>query len=108
AADRRVASNELLTVRVRYKQPEGSDSTRFDVPLVDRGTSFDSASGDYRFAAAGAEDGMSLRDSPNKGTASMGHVIATAERSRGADKNGYREEFVRLVRKARELKDPRQ
>src|SRR5206468_2952070 len=42
AADRRGGSNELLTVRVRYKQPDASDSTRFDVPLTDRGASFES------------------------------------------------------------------
>ncbi len=105
--NRRDASNELLTVRVRYKQPDGSDSTRFDIPLSDRGTSFESASPDYRFAAAIAEFGMILRDSPYKGSASMDHVIRTADRSRGSDRNGYRDEFIRLARRAGSLKEPR-
>jgi len=108
ASDRRVTSNELLTVRVRYKKADEADSTRFDVPLVDRRTAFDSASTDFRFAAAVAEFGMILRESAYKGNASLDHVLNIAERSRGQDRNGYREEFVRLVRKARALKDLKQ
>jgi len=47
---------------------------------------------------------MVLRDSPHKGQSTMDSVIEIAEKSRGADKNGYRDEFVQLVRKARALK----
>src|SRR5206468_12202311 len=73
-------SNEMLTVRVRYKLPDASDSTRFDVPLVDRGASFDSSTADYRFAAAVAECGMILRESPHKSAAALDHVISAADR----------------------------
>ncbi|PYS50849.1 MAG: hypothetical protein DMG13_20150 [Acidobacteria bacterium] len=107
AFDRRSGSNEMLTVRVRYKLPDASESTRFDVPLADRGASFDSSSADYRFAAAVAEFGMILRESPHKGAASLDHVISVADRSKGADKNGYREEFVKLARRARAIKELR-
>jgi Ca-activated chloride channel homolog len=100
----KVASNELLTVRVRYKTADGTTSTRFDVPLVDRGSAFNAASADYRFAAAVAEFGMILRDSPYKGSASLDQVIRIAEPSKGLDKNGYREEFVSLAKRARRLK----
>jgi Ca-activated chloride channel homolog len=106
-ADRRGTNSEMLTVRLRYKQPDAADSARFDVPLIDRGASFESASADYRFAASVAEFGMILRESPYRGSASFEHVLNTAERSRGADRNGYRDEFVRLVRRARALKDLR-
>ena len=107
AFDRRSGSNEMLTVRVRYKLPDASESTRFDVPLADRGASFDSSSADYRFAAAVAEFGMILRESPHKGAASLDHVIGVADRGKGADKNGYREEFVKLARRARAIKELR-
>ncbi len=107
AFDRRSGSNEMLTVRVRYKLPDASESTRFDVPLADRGASFDSSSADYRFAAAVAEFGMILRESPHKGAASLDHVISVADRGKGADKNGYREEFVKLARRARAIKELR-
>jgi Ca-activated chloride channel homolog len=100
----KAASNELLTVRVRYKTADGTTSTRFDVPLVDRGTGFNAASADYRFASAVAEFGMILRDSPYKGSASLDQVIRIAEPSKGLDKNGYREEFVSLAKRARRLK----
>ena len=107
AADRRSANNEMLTVRVRYKLPDAADSTRFDVPLVDRKVSFEAASPDYRFAAAVAEFGMILRESPHRAQASMDQVISIAERSKGADRNGYREEFIGLARRARALRDLR-
>ena len=94
-------------MRVRYKLPDASSSARFDVPLVDRGASFNSASTDYRFAGAVAEFGMLLRESPYKAAASLDHVITVADGSKGADKNGYREEFVRLARKARAIKELR-
>jgi Ca-activated chloride channel family protein len=46
---------------------------------------------------------MLLRDSPHKGRASHALVRKLAEDSRGADKEGYRAEFLRLVRAAEEL-----
>ena len=45
-------SNEMLTLRVRYKQPDADTSTRMDVPLVDRGRHFARATADFRFAAS--------------------------------------------------------
>ena len=103
AADRRNASNEMLTVRVRYKLPDAADSTRFDVPLIDRKGSFEAASPDYRFAAAVAEFGMVLRESPYRGQLNLDDVLQIAENSRGLDKGGYRQEFIQLVRKAQQF-----
>ena len=97
------SSEEMLTLRVRYKQPDSDTSQRMDVPLVDRGNAFPRASTDFRFAAAVAEFGMILRDSPFKGTARMDSVLDIAEGSRGADRNGYRAEFLTLVQKAKNL-----
>lgn len=57
-------SNEMLTLRVRYKLPDSDTSTRMDVPLVDRGSTFARATTDFRFAASVAEFGMVLRNSP--------------------------------------------
>jgi Ca-activated chloride channel family protein len=97
------SSNEMLTLRVRYKLPDATNSTRMDVPLVDRGASFARASQDFRFAAAVAEFGMILRNSPYRGNARMESVLDIAEGSRGSDRNGYRQEFISLVQKARGL-----
>jgi Ca-activated chloride channel family protein len=97
------SSNEMLTLRVRYKLPDSDTSSRMDVPLVDRNQSFNQASSDFRFAAAVAEFGMVLRNSPYRGTSRMDSVLDIAEGSRGADRNGYRAEFLSLVQKARNL-----
>jgi Ca-activated chloride channel homolog len=101
---RRAANGEILNVRIRYKDPDGNTSQLIETPVIDRGTAFNNASADFRFAAAVGSFGMVLRDSPHKGQSTMDSVIEIAEKSRGADKNGYRDEFVQLVRKARALK----
>jgi Ca-activated chloride channel family protein len=63
-----------------------------------------SSSDDFRFAAAVAEFGLLLRDSPYRGAANLANVLSRAEQSLGADPNGHRREFVELVRKAMELR----
>jgi Ca-activated chloride channel homolog len=97
------STRETLTLKIRYKDPEGSESKLMEVPLVDSGKSFASASTDYRFAASVAEFGMILRDSPYKGNASIGAVLDMAEGSKGQDRNGYRDEFIGLVNRVRSL-----
>jgi Ca-activated chloride channel family protein len=101
---RRAANGEILNVRIRYKDPDGNTSRLMETPVIDRGTTFNNASSDFRFAAAVASFGMILRDSSNKGQSTMDSVIEMAEKSRGTDKNGYRDEFLQLVRKTRALK----
>src|SRR5262249_33245313 len=101
---RRAANGEILNVRIRYKDPDGNTSQLMETPVIDRRTAFNNASTDFRFAAAVASFGMVLRDSAHKGQSTMDSVIEIAEKSRGADKSGYRDEFVQLVRKARALK----
>jgi Ca-activated chloride channel family protein len=101
---RRGGNGELLNLKIRYKEPEGNTSQLMESPVVDRTTAFNNASPDFRFAAAVASFGMILRDSPYKGQWTMEAVIDTAERSKAADRNGHRDEFVQMVKKARTLK----
>jgi Ca-activated chloride channel family protein len=96
-------AKEMLNLKIRYKDPEGTESKLLELPLVDRGTSFPNASPDFRFAASVAAFGMILRDSSFKGSANLDWVRTTAANSRGADRNGYREEFVRLVQRAMQI-----
>ncbi len=98
------ASSELLTVKVRYKEPEGTTSKFLERPLVDRGAQFANAAPDLKFAAAVAEFGMILRDSEFKGNGSLGTVAEWAREGKGADAEGYRAGFLELVRKAKALK----
>ncbi|MCD4823889.1 MAG: DUF3520 domain-containing protein, partial [Phycisphaerae bacterium] len=59
---------------------------------------------DFQFAAAVAGFGMILRDSPYKGTYTLAAVKKLAAAAKGKDPNGYRAEFIALVKKARKLK----
>jgi Ca-activated chloride channel family protein len=97
-------SNDLLVLRVRYKLPDASESTRMDVPLPDRRRSFAEATADFRFAASVAAFGMILKNSQYRGEATLPWVMDTAEGSRGADRGGYRAEFVSLVQRAVSLR----
>jgi len=90
------AGTEAMTVKIRYKEPDGDVSTKIEVPVPYRNTPT-SALG---FASAVAEFGMVLRDSDAKGTASFNHAIETARRYKGDDSKGHRAEFIRLVETA--------
>jgi Ca-activated chloride channel family protein len=94
-------SAELLTVKLRYKQPTGDRSQLLSVPLPDASRSIDSASEDLRFAAAVAEFAHLLRESQHKGNASFDQVVDLAGKSLGRDPHGHRAEFLYLVKTAR-------
>jgi Ca-activated chloride channel family protein len=100
----RNGSTETLTLKIRYKDPDGTESKLLSLPLTDREGTFSKASADFRFAASVAEFGMILRDSPYRGKASVGEVIENAQSSKGSDRNGYRQEFIGLVQRARQLR----
>ena len=77
------ASGELLTVKIRYKQPDGDTSTKLSFPVTDEGKRFGQASQDFRFAAAVASFGMLLRNSQHKGNATYAGVLEIAGEVRG-------------------------
>lgn len=97
-------SDEILTVKFRYKEPSGSESKLIERAVIDKSVSFDHASENFRFAASVAEFAMLLSNSQFKSSASFAHVLQTAKNSKGADIEGYRKEFVTLVKKADRLK----
>jgi Ca-activated chloride channel family protein len=94
---------ELLTVRIRYKEPQTETGRQVEFPFTDEGGIFADASGDFKFAAAVAGFGLILRDSPHKGQATFEQVLSWAEAGLGDDKEGHRAEFVELVKQARDL-----
>lgn len=101
--DEESARGELLTLKLRYKAPDGDTSSLLEFPLVDQGKPFGAASLDFQFAAAVASFGMLLRDSQHKGTATYDAVLEIAESARGPDVHGYRMELLEMVRRAQSL-----
>ena len=97
-------SQEMVTVKLRYKKPDGDRSELVERSFVDNGSKFENAAPDLKFAAAVAEFGMILRDSQYKGKGTIGAVIEWAQEGKGRDAAGYRAGFIELVRKAQTLK----
>ncbi len=97
------ANGELMTVKLRYKEPEGEVSKLIAVPVRDSGLTLEQSSDDFAFAAAVAAFGMLLRGSTHAGAADYGLVESLALGAMGDDAYGYRAEFVSLVQRAREL-----
>ena len=94
-------SDELLTVKLRYKALDKDVSRKMELPFVDN--KGDSVSSDFRFASAVAMFGQLLRDSDFKGTADYDKVIKLAKQGLNNDERGYRREFIRLVEAAKGL-----
>ena len=92
------ASNEMLTVKFRYKEPQGSKSKLITQVLLEK----DQVRNDpnIQWSAAVAGFGMLLRDSEYKSELSYDQIIGMAKSSKGADEYGYRSEFIQLVRLA--------
>jgi Ca-activated chloride channel family protein len=93
-------SNELLTIKFRYKSPDKNTSELIVHPVTDNGTAFNSTSNNFRFATAVAGFGMLLRNSEFKGSTTYSHVLSIASGAMGNDIEGFRKEFIDLVKKA--------
>ena len=93
-------SAELLTVKIRYKAPDGDVSRKLEFPLVDHGASFATADADFRFAAAVAAWGQLLRGSSQIGATTWDDVLGWAEDGAADDPAGHRAELLELVRRS--------
>jgi len=93
-------SNDLITLKLRYKAPDGFKSKLIEQTVKNNPIALNKTSNNFRFAAAVTEFGMVLRNSEFKGTSSFKQVIELAENAKGDDKDGYRSEFIRLVKAA--------
>ena len=95
-----VKSNNLMTVKLRYKKPD-EDISNLIVERIKEGDMKSSKLSDnFKFASAVAEFGMLLRDSEHKAGSTYSHVLALAKESKGSDADGYKSEFIKLVETA--------
>lgn len=97
-------NNEFLTIKLRYKKPDDATSMLFEQPVKGPVREIYSSSENLRFAAAVTEFGMILRASEFKGNATLNSAVSLASSARGEDEEGYRAEFIRLVKTVRDMK----
>jgi len=93
-------SDEILTVKFRYKKPKETESVLLSTILYNKEVAFVESSNNCQFAASVAAFGMLLRKSKYKGDNSYESVIKMAKNAKGEDDEGYRSEFIRMVQMA--------
>lgn len=103
--DAAIESNDLVTLKLRYKEPDGFKSKLITQPVLAQLTDLENTSNNFRFSAAITEFGMLLRDSEFLGSATFESATDLAKYAKGDDLEGYRGEMVRLLRSAELLKD---
>lgn len=91
-------STELLTVKFRYKDPRENRSKLIVHTLKDMTAQLEKTSDNFRWSAAVAGFGMILRESEFAKGFTVEQVLHLAQNARGIDKEGYRLEFINLVR----------
>lgn len=96
-------SNEWLTVKLRYKKPDGDVSTKMEFPLHEENTTFSKSSESFRFASAVALFGMILRKSEFLKDGNLNQVVDIAKNAKGEDPNMYKSEFIDLVKSVQKI-----
>jgi Ca-activated chloride channel family protein len=91
-------SDELMTVKFRYKQPDGDVSKLIVHPMKDKQISLSNTSDNFRWSAAVAAFGMLLRESEYVNHYDYEKVVQLAKGARGKDEEGYRVEFINMVK----------
>jgi Ca-activated chloride channel family protein len=96
------SSEELLTIKLRYKTPKSNTSEKIEVPIM-ANVMTNQPSPDFRFAMGVAMFGQLLKNSDFKGSASYDKVLEELNQGLGEDSHGYRREFTRLVESVKQL-----
>jgi Ca-activated chloride channel family protein len=97
-------SSEYLTIKLRYKKPDGNTSMLLEKSVKGYISEIDDASNNLRFAAAVSEFGMILRNSEFKGNATLSGAVKLARSARGEDEDGYRSELIRLIDTVKDMR----
>jgi len=92
------ATEEIMTVKFRYKKPDGEISRLIVHPLQDQNVALAKTSDNFRWSAAVAAFGMILRESEYVKGFSVEETTELAQAAKGADKEGYRSEFLSLLK----------
>jgi len=99
-----VPNGEVATIKLRYKQPEGTTSQLITHSVQsDEILPFEQSSDDLRFTTAVAAFGLRLTGSEHLGDFGYAQIEAIAVDAIGKDPGGHRSEFTELVRRAESL-----
>ena len=98
-----VANNEYAAVKFRYKDIKSEQSKLQEAVVSANIKDFNLVTDDFRFASAVVEFGMLLRNSEFKQNSNFEEVIGRAKSAKGQDREGYRAEFIDLVKSAQLL-----
>jgi Ca-activated chloride channel family protein len=90
-------SEELATIKFRYKKPDGEKSIEMVDVIQDKAIALQNSSADFKFSAAVAWFGLKLRDSKLISNSNKDAIRSLAKSGIAYDEDGYRSEFVRLV-----------
>ncbi|MEW4565328.1 VWA domain-containing protein [Bremerella sp. JC770] len=96
-------TNELMTLKLRYKQPEEDVSTLMTYPVVDAGQQFNQATGDFQFASAVAMFGLKLRGSNFHKETNFAEIEELVASNVDGPGSSYREEFLDMIRQVERL-----
>jgi Ca-activated chloride channel homolog len=96
-------SGEMLTIKLRYKEPDGDKSRLYEKAIGPVVKQYAETTERFRFSAAVAGFGMLLRNSEYKGSITYNDVIRMAGEGKGPDEDGYRSEFIRLVKIVKDM-----
>jgi len=98
-------SDELLTLKLRYKPPKEDESKLITSVVNDKVNLTETASENFNFSAAVAGFAMLIRESKFKGKTDFNLIGKLTEDNMGEDKYGYRDEFISLVKRAKKLSE---
>ncbi len=94
-------SKELLTIKLRYQLPHENKSKLMELPVANKLSK--ETSDNFRFSAAVASFGMLLRHSEFMGNSTPESILKLAKSAKGDDEEGYRSEFIQLVKTVDDL-----
>jgi Ca-activated chloride channel family protein len=92
-------AEELLAVKLRYKQPEGATSQLQTFPLKDSQQAFTETDRDFQWAATVAQFGMLLRGSQHAGQSTWESLLEQAIAAAGVSPDASRQECLEMIRK---------
>lgn len=98
------SSDELLTVKIRYKDPKSSTSRLIEHPLSNQVIPFEKTDDNLRLAVSAAGFGILLRSEPESGSLDWTMLSEIVHGIQSKDEGGHRAGLIQLIEKASMLR----